>query len=118
MASFAIDLQEMAGAIRDPKLSEAAALYQETYMSIPGLRIAGGTDEIMANIIAERVLGLPPEPHRPDDLARRPFDDGEGVPGAGLGLGGRPERQRGDLGKAIYQPRFMPYALIGVNIKL
>ncbi|TNF83779.1 MAG: acyl-CoA dehydrogenase [Gammaproteobacteria bacterium] len=59
LASFAIDLQEMGGAIRDPKLSEAAALYQETYMSIPGLRIAGGTDEIMANIIAERVLGLP-----------------------------------------------------------
>ncbi len=59
LASFAIDLQEMAGAIRDPKLSEAAALYQETYMAIPGLRIAGGTDEIMANIIAERVLGLP-----------------------------------------------------------
>jgi alkylation response protein AidB-like acyl-CoA dehydrogenase len=59
MASFAIDLQEMAGAIRDPKISEAAAMYQETYMAIPGLRIAGGTDEIMANIIAERVLGLP-----------------------------------------------------------
>ncbi len=59
MASFAIDLQEMAGAIRDPKLSADAAMYQETYMAIPGLRIAGGTDEIMANIIAERVLGLP-----------------------------------------------------------
>jgi alkylation response protein AidB-like acyl-CoA dehydrogenase len=59
MASFAIDLQEMAGAIRDPELSADAAMYQETFMAIPGLRIAGGTDEIMANIIAERVLGLP-----------------------------------------------------------
>ena len=59
MANFAMDLMDMTGAIRDPERTEKNALFQEAYMAIPGLRIAGGTDEIMANIIAERVLGMP-----------------------------------------------------------
>ena len=37
------------------------ALWQERYLGVPGMRIAGGTDEILKNIIAERVLRLPPE---------------------------------------------------------
>ena len=34
-------------------------------LSAPGLRIAGGTDEIMLNILGEQVLKLPREP-RPE----------------------------------------------------
>jgi acyl-CoA dehydrogenase len=31
-------------------------------LGVPGMKVAGGTDEVMKNIVGERVLGLPKEP--------------------------------------------------------
>jgi alkylation response protein AidB-like acyl-CoA dehydrogenase len=36
--------------------------WAEFVLGTPGMRVAGGTDEIMRNIVGERVLGLPKEP--------------------------------------------------------
>ena len=62
MSSYLMDLLGASGAISDGELAAKAGIIQRAYMGAPGLRIAGGRDAIMANIIAERVLGLPQEP--------------------------------------------------------
>ncbi|MBT3458895.1 MAG: acyl-CoA dehydrogenase, partial [Halieaceae bacterium] len=62
IASFCMDLLEEHGALWGDDLDFMAGAAQRSYMGAPGLRIAGGTDEIMTNIIAERVLGLPQDP--------------------------------------------------------
>ncbi|SOE01580.1 acyl-CoA dehydrogenase family protein [Blastococcus haudaquaticus] len=36
--------------------------WQRTQAYVPGIAIAGGTDQVLRNILGERVLGLPPEP--------------------------------------------------------
>jgi alkylation response protein AidB-like acyl-CoA dehydrogenase len=59
IAAYALDLQGAAGVLTDPQVAEAAGQFQTLLMSSPSTRIAGGTDEILRNIIAERVLGLP-----------------------------------------------------------
>ena len=58
IAQFAADLQGASGALVGTD-AEADGEFQATILSSPSMRIAGGTDEILRNIIAERVLGLP-----------------------------------------------------------
>jgi len=59
VAAYAMDLQGAAGVLSGPEDAEAAGKFQAMLLRAPGTRVEGGTDEIMRNIIAERVLGLP-----------------------------------------------------------
>ena len=59
IAAFALDLQGASGALVDAAQPSASARFQAMLLRSPATRIEGGTDEILRNIIAERVLGLP-----------------------------------------------------------
>jgi alkylation response protein AidB-like acyl-CoA dehydrogenase len=59
IANTAIEALDHYGIISDSELAPLEGAFHQSYMFAPGLRIAGGTDEILKNIIAERVLGLP-----------------------------------------------------------
>lgn len=71
IASFAMDLLDVGGVIMDKDIAPVRAAFQESLLSSPGGRIAAGTDEILRNIIAERVLGLPQDVRVDREL---PFD--------------------------------------------
>jgi hypothetical protein len=59
IAMYAMDLEGAAGVLTGAAEEQARGQFQQMMLSSPSMRIAGGTDEILRNIIAERVLGLP-----------------------------------------------------------
>ena len=59
IAKYALDLQGLAGLVTDPEIALSQAKIQAMLMRSPAVRIEGGTDQILRNIISERVLGLP-----------------------------------------------------------
>ena len=59
IANYALDLMDGGGLVSDPSSAPMRAMFQQALLYSPAGRIAGGTDEILRNIIAERVLGLP-----------------------------------------------------------
>ncbi|MCZ6465623.1 MAG: acyl-CoA dehydrogenase family protein [Proteobacteria bacterium] len=69
MADYAIELQGVSGLLVDPRIAAEDGAWQEAYLAAPGGRLAGGTDEILRNIIAERVLRLPAEMRADKDVA-------------------------------------------------
>jgi alkylation response protein AidB-like acyl-CoA dehydrogenase len=71
LSRLALDLQGIPGAA-DAALDAPAHKFQHGYFWGAALRIAGGTDEILRNQIAERVLGLPGDIRVDKDL---PFSD-------------------------------------------
>ena len=59
VSSYAMDLFEQAGVLVATEDTWQDRLFQSGFFYAPGMRIAGGADEILRNIIAERVLNLP-----------------------------------------------------------
>ncbi|MFL3654635.1 MAG: acyl-CoA dehydrogenase family protein [Halioglobus sp.] len=72
IANFACQIFGPAGIVQDTELSPEQAHFQQQVLFSPGVRLAGGTDEVMRNILAEQVLGLPQEPRADKGI---PFQD-------------------------------------------
>ncbi len=75
IAAYGLDLLGMDG-VAMGKDQPIGGLFEEALLYSPALRIAGGTDEILRNIIAERVLGLPQDPRVDKDIPYRDVPTG------------------------------------------
>jgi alkylation response protein AidB-like acyl-CoA dehydrogenase len=77
MGAFGMELEGLSGGLGG-RTAPDGGTWQNHFLAAPGLRIAGGTDEILRNIIAERVLRLPPEVRVDKDVAFRDVPGGRG----------------------------------------
>ena len=76
IANFSCQLFGQAGIVQDEQLSPERAHFQGSVLSSPSVRLAGGTDEVMRNIIAEQVLGMPQEPRADKGMAFKDIPTG------------------------------------------
>jgi alkylation response protein AidB-like acyl-CoA dehydrogenase len=64
---ISVALAEFVSGVLGPKLAADSGewgtyAWNQLVLGTPGMRIAGGSDEVMRNIVGERVLGLPKDP--------------------------------------------------------
>ena len=74
IGNFGIDSLDMAGMLKPDNLDVQS--FHNAWLGAPGLRIAGGTDEILKNVIAERVLGLPQDQRADKNIAFKDIPSG------------------------------------------
>jgi alkylation response protein AidB-like acyl-CoA dehydrogenase len=75
IGNFGIDSLDMAGMLKPDNLDVQS--FHNAWLGAPGLRIAGGTDEILKNVIAERVLGLPQDQRADKNIAFKDIPSGK-----------------------------------------
>jgi alkylation response protein AidB-like acyl-CoA dehydrogenase len=76
MSNTVLEMLDQYGIINDPALATLNGIFHYGVMRAAGLRIGGGTDEILKNIIAERVLGLPGDIRVDKDVAFKDIPTG------------------------------------------
>ena len=72
LARMLSDGADLALQVMGPKALLREGYWQNEFLFAPAWHIAGGTDQIQKNVCAERVLGLPRDPH---DVRNVPFED-------------------------------------------
>jgi alkylation response protein AidB-like acyl-CoA dehydrogenase len=66
VGELALSIEGAAGALSSAD-APLGGTWQQAFLGAPAIRIAGGSDEVQRNIIAERVLGLPRDRHEDRD---------------------------------------------------